>query len=362
MTEQPIIRENERRLTLDFECLESLRGGVNEVRVWWDSLLGCDRVGKRMDISGMEQDGVLPEPETLQSIRHDNIVPVMAAANVDGFPKPMQVIELITPYYPRGSVTDALLRGDVFSVSESVSIIQATLRGLRELHEVHGILHRDVKSGNVLLANDHSIAKLADLGLAGKLDDRGTTPAVNNPTLYSPPELVESGELTVASDLYPLGLILTELLNGNFPYNTYTTTEIADRLMKGQHPVKSIDRRLPIWTPRDLRRVIRKASERQPTKRYQSAREMDEALSRAKFADWKQTNEIRWEAPFKHYPNRAVSVEAIKKPRSGEFRLSLKVRRNAQWRREQEDVIVEDLCSSYAQNVFDQATLISCAR
>lgn len=362
MTGQPATREHERRLTLDFECLKSLRGGVNEVRVWWDAILGCYRVGKRMDISGMEQDGVLPEPETLQRIQHENIVPVMAAANVSGFPSPMRIIELVTPYFPRGSVTDALLRGDSFSVSESVAIIQATLRGLRELHEVHRILHRDVKSGNVLLADDHSVAKLADLGLAGRLNARGIVSAVNNPTLYSPPELIGNGELTVSSDLYPLGLVLSELLAGNFPYHTYTTTELTSQLMKGRHPVRSADRRLPIWTPRDLRRVIRKAGQREPSNRYRSAREMDEALSRSNIADWKQTHELRWEAPFRHHPNRAVSVEASSATKSGGYRLSLKVRRSVQWRREQDDVIVPDPLTGDAQNIFDQATLIACVR
>ena len=136
-------RLNEQRLRLDFECLQSIRGGINEVRLWWDDLLGCERVGKRIDLSNL--DHVLPEPSTLQMIDHRNVVPVVAAAYVDGFPAAFRVVELITPYFPRGSVTDALLRGEKFLPSQAVAIVQAALRGLSELHEVYGIAHRDIK-------------------------------------------------------------------------------------------------------------------------------------------------------------------------------------------------------------------------
>src|SRR6185295_16895520 len=102
-----------------------------------------------------------------------NVVPVLAAPFVDGYHPNLKVIEIITPFYPRGSITDALLRGARFSPTEAVQIAQAALRGLGCLHEVHGILHRDIKSGNILLANDDSIAKVADLGLAGRLSTDG---------------------------------------------------------------------------------------------------------------------------------------------------------------------------------------------
>ena len=146
---------------------------------------GCERVGKRIDLSNL--DDVLPEPSTLQMIDHRNVVPVVAAAYVDGFPAAFRVVELITPYFPRGSVTDALLRGEKFLPSQAVAIVQAALRGQSELHEVYGIAHRDIKSGNILLADDDSVANVADLGLAGQFDEHGMVPALNNPTLYSPP-------------------------------------------------------------------------------------------------------------------------------------------------------------------------------
>jgi len=182
--------ERDRVLRLDFECLQTLPGGLSDVRVWWDDNLGCDHVGKRIDLSSL--DNVLPEPSTLKAIDHDNVVPILVAPTVEGYPAPMRVVEIVTPYYPLGSLTDAFLRGVRFTPIQSIRIVQAALRGLGHLHEIKGIAHRDIKSGNILLTGDEHVARLADLGCAGRMESDGTVPALGNPTLYSPPELIGS--------------------------------------------------------------------------------------------------------------------------------------------------------------------------
>lgn len=178
--------DRDRILRLDFECLRTLAGGINEVRVWRDDNLGCERVGKRIDVAGLVD--VLPEAATLQDIKHDNIVPILVAAVVDGYPAPMRVIEIVTPYYPLGSLTDSFLDGRSFGPLEAIRLVQAALRGLGHLHEVKRIAHRDVKSGNILLTGDEHLAQLADLGCAGEILADGTVPSLANPTLYSPPK------------------------------------------------------------------------------------------------------------------------------------------------------------------------------
>ncbi|WP_205620902.1 protein kinase domain-containing protein [Intrasporangium chromatireducens] len=352
---QPGDRQHVEILRLEFECLQSIPGGINEVRLWWDPILGCHRVGKRIDISGIEHDDVLPEAATLQMIDHPNILKIVAAAGVDGYPMPMQVIELVTPYLERGSITDALLRGEHFTVTESIGIIQATLRGLAELHDVHGIAHRDVKSGNILLSSDHTRAKVADLGLAGLFDSNGEVPALNNPTLYSPPELALTGLLNRSSDVFSVGLVLRELIGGHFPYSDYSTAMIQERLLKGWLPVRVADLSLPVWTPKSLRRIIAKATNAIPSRRFQSAREMDDALARAMVADWMQIEDGIWEAPFVHLPNRRIRVSS-RATRSGEVRMSTLVNRGSGWRRIVSDVEVPQLECAAARGVFDHAT------
>lgn len=346
-------------LRLDFECLRSIPEGINEVRVWSSELLGREQVGKRVDISCLDAD-VLPEAATLMSIRHRNVVPINTAARVDGYPKPMRVVEIITPYYPRGSITDALLRGERFSCSEAVAITQAALRGLTELHEVHGIIHRDVKSGNVLLSDDGSMARVADLGLAARMDEQGRVAAALNPTLYTPPEHAGSGVLTRESDIYPVGLMLQELIAGAFPYDQYLTTFVVERLARQKCPIRTADLALPVWVPRDLRRIIRKAENRDPTRRYRTAAEMDAALARATIADWRVVNEAQWEAPRSHHPGEAVRIDA-RVMRNGKTRLSL-LRYRTSWRRAADDQDVDGIDSAAGRAVFEKATAIAADR
>ena len=352
-------RSDERVLRLDFECLRSIPEGINEVRVWHDNLLDCDRVGKRIDTSSASAGDVLPEPATLQSIRHRNVVPVLAAALVEGYPPPLRVVEIVTPYYPRGSITDALIRGDRFAPSEAVAVVQAALRGLSEIHERHSICHRDIKSGNILLPDDVTVAKIADLGLTGSFSPAGTVPALNNPTLYSPPEIIATGILNRASDLYPMGLVLRELLGGAFPYADYTTTAIVQRLSSGRLPIARVDLELPIWASRSLRRIVAKALRKDPSERYQSAAEMDAALARATVLDWVEVRENRWEAPFL-FQNRRVAVEAHYRPSRKQFKVSTLTKKTS-WRRATDDVYASDLVGAAARKVFDQASDIATA-
>src|SRR5262249_39213474 len=154
-----------------------------------------------------------------------------------GYPAPMRVVEIVTPYYRLGSLTDAFINDVRFTPTQSIRIVQAALRGLGHLHEIQGIAHRDIKSANILLTDDQHVARLADLGCAGRLDSDGTVPTLGEPALYSPPEMIRTGVLTRASDIYAMGLVLSELLLGGFDYDSYTNVGIAQRLMRGHSPL-----------------------------------------------------------------------------------------------------------------------------
>lgn len=352
--------ESDRILRLDFECLETLPGGLSQVRVWWDDNLACEHVGKRIDLSGL--DDVLPEPSTLRGIQHDNVVPILVAPTVGGYPAPMRVVEIVTPYYPLGSLTDAFLRGDRFTPIQSIRIVQAALRGLGHLHEIKSIAHRDVKSGNILLTGDRHVARVADLGCAGRIESDGTVPALGHPTLYSPPEMIGSGVLTRASDVYSMGLVLLELLRGGFNYASYSTLGIAERLMRGFSPLSTSDRIVPVWVSRSLRRVLTKALRSHPSNRYQTASEMDHALSRVTMADWVQTTEMVWEAPFIYHPGWQIRIDAAERRRGG-FRLTTRIDRGSGLRRYGvDDLDVDELGSTAVRNFFDHATDTATAR
>ena len=284
----------EKRLVLPFESIQSLAGGVNEVHLYFDDLLKVHRVAKRFDRSMLDAT-VLPEASTLQAINHENVVKVSLAVRVDGFDPTMDVIEIHTPYYLRGSITDALLRDESFAGPDALTIMQSALRGLRELHITHKVLHRDIKSGNILLDNAPIHALVADIGVAGRIDANGSAPAVNNPTPYSPPEFMNR-ILTVSADLYSMGLVLRELLGGRFEYETITRDEVIGRLERGQRALTDEVLELPVWAPGRLRRVYQKAIAVNPAKRYQSAREMAGDLAKVVLATWTKTAQNEWTA------------------------------------------------------------------
>lgn len=304
---------------------------------------------------------VLPEPSTLQSIRHPNVIEVVSAARVDGYSDPlMDVIEVITPYYPRGSITDALLRGELFCGHTALAIVRSALLGLRELHVTHRILHRDIKSGNILLTDPPVHAIVADLGVAGRMNDLGEAPAVRNPTLYSPPEL-RSNRLSVASDLYSLGLVLNELLKGRFPYESYTRQDVEASLESGRNPLREVDFELPIWAPSRLRRIYAKATHVDPARRFRSAQEMEDALARLWLPCWAlqtrpdESSPIVWSVKNPLVSGSTYVVQA--EPLTGGFRLSIKRSTASGLRRPvgHGDITVVSLTHRDAQHFFDRA-------
>lgn len=353
-----------RTLRLAYDSIASLPGGSNEVRVYHDDLLDCDRVGKRFDV-GMVEATVLPEASTLQAIRHPNVIEVVSAARVDGYSDPlMNVIEVITPYLPRGSITDALLRGETFCGPNALAIVRSALLGLRELHVTHRILHRDIKSGNILLTDPPIHALVADLGVAGRMDDAGGAPAVRNPTLYSPPEF-SAGRLSVASDLYSLALVLNELIGGRFPYEAYTRDEVVTRLADGRNPLRDEDFALPIWAPSRLRRIYSKATHVNPMRRFRSAQEMEDALARLKMPCWRERSLPEnsgiaiWEVRRSSVAGAIYIVRAEQLP--NEFHLSIKRETASGLRRPagHEDISVPSLTHRDAQRFFDRANSLA---
>jgi len=134
---------------------------------------------------------------------------------------------LVLPFYPRGSLAQRLRERGKLGLDQTVRLAAELGRGLDVLHE-HGILHRDVKPSNVLLADDGTAA-LADFGLARASDSTRIThdgQLVGTPH-YLAPELIEGAEATRASDLYALGCLLYECVAGEPPFTGSRPAEIG---------------------------------------------------------------------------------------------------------------------------------------
>ncbi|MGW9174590.1 serine/threonine-protein kinase [Streptomyces decoyicus] len=349
--------QRERPLLLDYECLHSMPNGLREVRVWLDPVLETWLVGKRIDLSEV-QGADLVEPRVMEMINHPNVVNVRSVATIPSYKPPMQVVEVFMPYYELGSITDALLRGERFAAAESLRIIRAALQGLAEMHERYGILHRDVKSPNLFLTGDANTVKIGDLGLAGAMDSIGMTPCVNAPHLYAPPELLIGDGLTRSSDLYSLGVVLLELLRGRFDYDAYTTTDVVDALLAGRPPLRPEDSALPAWVCKSLRKLVRKATDPDPARRFQSAREMSDQIAKIRVADWHEVDGQTWEAPFLRSPKTRVRITA-EPSKVGGVTLITHRRKTMSWRRIGQDVTVPSLDHRDARAVFESANSLA---
>ena len=177
---------------------------------------------------------------------------------------------LVMEYLPGITLRELLREQRRLTVPQAISILDAVLSGLAAAHKA-GIVHRDVKPENVLLAEDGRI-KIGDFGLARATTANTASGAQLLGTIaYLAPELVTRGTADARSDIYALGIMLYEMLTGEQPYKGEQPMQIAF-----QHATDSVPRpsvKNP-GVPEPLDELVLWATERSPDERPVDAREM----------------------------------------------------------------------------------------
>jgi len=162
---------------------------------------------------------------------------------------------------------------------EAARMVRSTLQGLGHAHR-HGVVHRDVKPGNILIDRDGYV-KVTDFGIAKAAfagDDLTTTGNLLGTSRYLAPEQVTGGPVDARADLYSTGIVLYEALTGRTPFQADTHIATATmRLSKDPVPPRA----LRSGISRQLNDVVLRALARDPDDRYQTTEEMAEALERA---------------------------------------------------------------------------------
>ncbi|MGF2947694.1 Stk1 family PASTA domain-containing Ser/Thr kinase [Microbacterium alcoholitolerans] len=181
---------------------------------------------------------------------------------------------LVMEYLPGITLRELMREQKRLTIAQTVTIMDAILSGLAAAHGA-GIVHRDVKPENVLLAEDGRI-KIGDFGLARATTANTATGAQLLGTIaYLAPELVTRGTADARSDIYALGIMLYEMLVGEQPYKGEQPMQIAFQHATEQVPRPSV--RNP-GVPEQLDELVLWATEKSPDERPLDARAMLDRL------------------------------------------------------------------------------------
>ena len=201
---------------------------------------------------------IIEEGRLLARVRHPNVVTIHGAERIGN--RIGLSMELVN-----GRTLEQLLReGRVFSASEVVGLSLDLCHAVSAVHKA-GLLHRDIKAQNVMMADDGRVV-LMDFGAGRELSAKSGAPT--GTPLYLAPEVLNKRDATIQSDVYSLGVLLYHLLTNAFPVRGADLHGLREAHQRGEStPLASARPDLPT----SLARVIDRAIAREPERRYASA-------------------------------------------------------------------------------------------
>lgn len=241
------------------------------------------------------------EPKNLAAINSENVIKILDASFVDN-----DYAYFLTPYFRKGDLDCEICNG-IKGNLRAVAVARDILFGLSHLH-AQNLLHRDLKAQNILIASDNK-AVIGDFGSVKQIPQGDTTvPGSGHSLIYTPPESIISGLYGITGDIYQVGIVLFQMLGGNFPYEEFAwlnsrelqkyralNDDIDRQLFATECIKKKIEKgkivdltSLPPWVCLQLRRTIAKACNVNPSKRYQSCAEFLARINaiRGQIHDW----------------------------------------------------------------------------
>jgi WD40 repeat protein len=218
------------------------------------------------------------EAEVIARMQHPNIVQVFAI----GIQTSKLGQAFGCPYFSQefvdGGSLETNLGGKPRPAAAAAQMIETLARAVHYAHE-QGVVHRDLKSANILLTAQ-GVPKISDFGLAKQLDNpagetiQGTI--MGTPEYMAPEQAMGQTDIGPPADIYALGVILYELVTGRPPFQGPTLDVLTQVRTREPMPLGL----LQTGTPRDLETICHKCLRKEPRLRYASARELAEDLRR----------------------------------------------------------------------------------
>jgi eukaryotic-like serine/threonine-protein kinase len=222
-----------------------------------------------------------------QAVRRRFTREALAAARLSGEPHTVTIYDvgewgerpfIVMEYLSGGTLDDRIAQDGPQPADRVLRWLGQAAEALDNAHR-HGVVHRDVKPGNLLLDRDANV-HVADFGIASAagMDSLTATGTILGTAGYLSPEQAQGQRATSASDLYSLGVVAFELLTGDRPFRRESMT--AEAAAHVNEPVPSASQRSP-GLPREVDLVFQRALAKRPQHRYPSAHAFVEALGDA---------------------------------------------------------------------------------
>jgi serine/threonine-protein kinase len=195
----------------------------------------------------------LAEIKTTANLQHPHILPLFDSGEADGF------LFFVMPYVTGETLRERIDREHQLPVDEALGIASSVASALQHAHD-HGVIHRDIKPGNILLQDGQPV--IADFGIAlavahagqGRVTETGLS--LGTPHYMSPEQATGDSDVDPRTDVYALGCVLFEMLVGEPPYPGNTAQAVLGKIIQGL-PVSASAARKAV--PPNVDAAIRKA-------------------------------------------------------------------------------------------------------
>ncbi|CAI5709535.1 unnamed protein product [Peronospora effusa] len=207
------------------------RGGFGVVYGALDLRNGRSVAIKQVSLRDIDKDELLSietEISLLRKLKHDNIVKYHDTIKMEGY------LYIVLEYMENGSLAQFVKKFGSLSETLVAMYITQVLRGLAYLHE-QGVLHRDVKGANILTTKE-GLVKLADFGVAIRLNETQKANSVVGSPYWMAPEVIEMAGWSSASDIWSVGCTIIELLTTKPPYFDLAPMAALFRIVQEDHP------------------------------------------------------------------------------------------------------------------------------
>ncbi len=254
------------------------RGGMATVFRARDPDIGRDVAIKFLHASLCEDDEYrarfLQEARSAGGLSHPNIVVVHDVGEIDG--RPYMAMELLDG----APLSDEMADGKPMALREVVVMGIQLARALDYAHS-RGIVHRDIKPGNIMRLKGSQTVKVTDFGIAhvesSAKEQRTRVGDILGTPQYMSPEQAQGEKLDGRSDLFSAGIMLYQMITGQRPFLGDSLVALAVKIAKDDpQPIE----KLRPGVPPALRRVVERCLAKAPDRRFQTGKELSEALTK----------------------------------------------------------------------------------